>query len=116
MPHGHRQGWAPIEVGLFVDSVVRGGDPLPSLGDPEIRGGSVTAPVQSKRPLAQAQLHYTTDSGPWKPRRWTTADAEVRDDAVHAELPADRPLVCFLTATDDRGATVSTEHRVLSAE
>jgi cephalosporin-C deacetylase-like acetyl esterase len=32
------------------------------------------------------------------------------------DLPADRPLVFFLTATDERGATVSTEHRVLSGD
>jgi dienelactone hydrolase len=116
MPHGHRQGWAPQEIGLFVDSIVRGGDPLPRLGDPEIRDGSVIAPVQSKRRLAKAQLHYTTNSGPWKPRRWTTADAVIGNESIRAELPIDRPLVCFLTVTDDRGATVSTEHRVLSAE
>jgi len=32
MPHGHPQGWAPKEIGLYVDSVLRGGDPLPQLG------------------------------------------------------------------------------------
>src|SRR5262249_58009011 len=29
MPHGHPQGWAPVEIGLFVDSVLKGGKPWP---------------------------------------------------------------------------------------
>jgi len=116
MPHGHRPGWAPSEIGLFVDSVLQSGVPLPRAGNAEIRGSSITASIQSNSPLAKARLHYTVDSGPWKPRRWTTVDAAIRDATIHAELPKDRPLVCFLTVTDDRGATVSTEHHVLSSE
>jgi hypothetical protein len=34
-------------------------------------------------------------------------------DQFLGSFPKDRPLIYFLTATDERGATVSTEHVLL---
>ena len=41
------------------------------------------------------------------------APAEIKDGHISAKLPADRPLVYYLTATDKRGVIVSTVHEVL---
>ena len=110
MPHGHPQGWAPDEIGLFVDSVLKGGKPLPRLGDLSICDGKASAKIRSEVPIASAQLHYTTDTGPWQKREWKSLDARLADGKITADLPEASPLVVYLTATDERGAVVSTEH------
>ena len=76
MPHGHPQGWAPKEIGLFVDSVLKGGEPLPRLGDLSIAGGHASATIDPEVPIASAQLHYTTDTGPWQKRDWKSLDPQ----------------------------------------
>jgi dienelactone hydrolase len=113
MPHGHPQGWAPREIGIFVDQHLVGGDPLAQLTDLRREGAAVTATVRCKVPVSAAALHFTTDTGPWKERRWQSRPASCEGSVVRAGLPPDRPLVYFLTVTDRRGATVSTEHEAL---
>jgi PhoPQ-activated pathogenicity-related protein len=110
MPHSHPAGWNPVEIGLFVDSVIRDGVPLPRLGTLRVEEGKLTAAVETRTPLKTAQLHYTTDTGAWQQRVWHSRDASLTAGRVSAELPPERPLVAFLTVTDERGATVSTEH------
>jgi len=113
MPHGHAQGWAPQEIGRFVDSVLAGGDPLPRLGPMKTEGAKVSAPFEAKVPVAKGHLHYTSDSGKWQDRKWQTVEADLGDGAVSARLPDARPLVYYLSVTDRRGAMVSTEHAAL---
>jgi hypothetical protein len=114
MPHGHPQGWAPKEIGAFVDQHLTNGKPLPRLGEMKVSGGGVEAAVTSESKVAKAGLHYTTDvTTTWNKREWKSADATVKDGKAVAELPAGRPLVVFLTVTDERGLTVSTEHRIV---
>lgn len=111
MPHGHPPGWAPVEIGLFVDSVLTGGKPLAQWKSVERNGAHVAATIESSTPLTKAELHYTTDAGRWQDRKWTTVPAKLDAGVASAELPNARPLVWFLTATDERGARVSTEHQ-----
>jgi dienelactone hydrolase len=111
LPHGHI--WNFNEVDVFVDSVLRGGPPLPWPGQPKIDGDRVRAKVISPVPLKEAVLNYTTDSGEWQKRRWQSSPAELKDDTVVARLPGQRPLVWFLAVTDERGLRVSTEHEEL---
>ncbi len=108
MPHGHQQGWAPKEIGWFVDSVLLGGDPLAKLGPIETAGDTVRAAIESKVRVVSGQLHYTSDSGPWQKRKWQSVAAAVSQGRVEAPLPTARPLVYFLSVADERGATVST--------
>jgi len=110
MPHGHPQGWAPAEIGLYVDSVLRGGRPLATVGRLAIEAGTAVAGVSADVPLASAALHYTNDVGAWQERQWQTVEAHLEAGRAWAELPAERPLVCFLTVTDERGAVVSSDH------
>lgn len=110
MPHGHPQGWAPKEIGLYVDSILKGGDPLPKLGPMRIAGDKVAATFTAKVPVVQGHLHYTTDTGNWKERRWQTIEAKLTEGTVSAELPKQRPLVCYLSVTDRRGAMISAQH------
>jgi len=113
MRHGHPQGWAPKEIGIYVDSVLKGGDPLPKLAAMKVSGGKATAAYTSKVPLVSGHLHYASGTGDWKQRNWQTVDAELGDGTVSAELPDERPLVYYLSVTDRRQAMVSTQHAEL---
>ena len=64
-------------------------------------------------PIKEAALRYTTDTGEWQKRNWQSAQAEVQHGLVSARLPAQRPLVWYLSVTDERGLRVSTEHEEL---
>jgi len=113
MRHSHPDGWAPKEIGLFVDSVLCGGDPLPRLGPTQQSGSKVWASVTAKVPLVKAELHYTLDQGPWQKRSWQSQPAALHNGMAHAELPPQRPIVYYLSVTDQRGAMVSTQHAEL---
>ena len=110
MPHGHKPGWTPREIGLFVDSVLKGGTPLPRLSEPTADGARIEARVTAPGPVRAAKVHYTTDSGPWQKREWTTKDATLDGDRVSAELPATGPVAAFFTIEDGRGAVASSPH------
>jgi hypothetical protein len=110
MPHGHRQGWAPAEIGLFVDAHLCQDRRLPIIEAVRRDGKSIDMTVRAELPIAGAALHFTIDQGSWKDRKWETRPAQVSGKTVRAELPAARPLVYFLTVTDSRKATVGTEH------
>ena len=64
MPHGHRQGWAPVEIGLFVDSILHEGKPLAKITSAKRDGQTVTVRFKSETPVASAALCFTTDAGP----------------------------------------------------
>ncbi|NDA69113.1 MAG: hypothetical protein EBY09_21200 [Verrucomicrobia bacterium] len=111
LPHGHI--WTFGEVDQFVDSHLRGGQPLATLEAMRISGGSVTTKVTATVSVTKAEFHFTADSGPWQKRNWQTVPAQHADGVVIAKLPAERPLVCYLSVTDSRGVAVSTQHEEL---
>ena len=114
MPHGHEQGWAPKEIGLFVDSVLKPGSmPLAKLGPMTISGGRARSKIVAPVPVVKAELLYTLDAGPWQKRAWQVAPASVVDGVAEAELPSGRPMVGFLNVTDARGAVASSPHAVV---
>jgi cephalosporin-C deacetylase-like acetyl esterase len=113
MPHGHSQGWEPPEICMFADQHLRGGTPLAELSLPERDGETLRVKYRAAVPLLDASLHYSADQTAWSSRRWTSVPARVTADSIEARLPEDRPLTFFVTATDLRGAIVSTEHQEL---
>ena len=114
LPHGHI--WTFEEVDQFADSMLRGGAPLPGLSQMKIAGDKATAHVVTPVPLKQATLNYTTDTGEWQKRRWQTVSAEVDRNTISAHLPEQRPLVCYLSVTDQRNLRVSTEYEEIASE
>ena len=110
MPHSHAHGWAPQEIGIFADGILRGGDPLAVLGPLVVTDGRAWAKFTAVVPLVGGRLHFTADGGKWQDRAWESRAARLEGGTVAAELPAARPLVCYLSVTDVRGAMVSTEH------
>ena len=82
--------------------------------DPDSVEFLATAVFSSSVPVTKAELNYTADVGEWPKRLWKTVPAELANGTVTARLPAERPLVCYLSITDRRDATVSTPHVELS--
>ncbi|MBI1318083.1 MAG: prolyl oligopeptidase family serine peptidase [Candidatus Hydrogenedens sp.] len=109
MPHGHEVGWAPEEIGLFVDQYLRGGPPLPKLALAEAQEGKVAANVQGSAIVVSGELHYTIDHLPNPDRTWTTIPATVSEGRLEAAAPPDDATIWFFTATGDDGAIVSSE-------
>jgi hypothetical protein len=115
MPHGHKEGWAPPEIGLFVDQHLKQGRALPRVLKTGEDGEKVMLAIDPNTPVKEAALHFTPDViKPWAQRKWHTVAATVEGAGVMATLPSERPFVYFLTVKDDRGATVSTSHVVIS--
>jgi len=108
MPHSHQAGWAPKEIGIYIDSILLGGKPLPKLGTPETKDGKVRALCASPLKIARAGLHFTTGTGPINKRDWVTKDAEIGEGVIRADAPPADATAWFMTATDERDATAST--------
>ncbi|HET6884133.1 MAG TPA: alpha/beta fold hydrolase [Pirellulales bacterium] len=113
MPHNHPDGWAPPEIGVFIDSILRDGRPLPSLEPLELNGSRALARYRTTVPIARAEIHYAIADGPWQKRGWRSATAVHARSVVSADLPTARPLVFYFSITDERGVQVSTPHEVL---
>ena len=110
MPHSHPDGWAPKEIGIFVDSVLRRGVPLPRPTRFARRERTIVAEFTSRSAVAKAALYYTADRNAWNQREWHTEPAQVQGRRVLAELPAVDVAAWFLNITDERDAVVSTPH------
>lgn len=108
MSHGHPPGWAPQEIGLFIDSKCRAGKPLPVPGKPEIKGDNVEVTCQTSTALKGAKLNYTTDTGLRSKRKWTIVPATINGNVVTAPKPPADANTWYLTITDERDAMVST--------
>lgn len=113
MKHGHPAGWAPKEIGIFADSALKGDVPLPTISSIQVADHEATAKFRRKIQLQSGELHYTIDGGPWQQRRWETVPAVIDRLTERVQIPAHRPIVFYLSITDQRGALVSTPHVIL---
>lgn len=107
MPHGHPPGWAPAEIGLFVDQHLRGGDPLPKIEMPRSEQGRITARLTAGMTASAAAIHFTTGDGPINKREWTTRPAQLEQESISCDAPPAETSAWFLTVTDTRGAIIS---------
>ncbi|MFO1064085.1 MAG: PhoPQ-activated protein PqaA family protein [Pirellulales bacterium] len=107
MPHSHPAGWAPQEIGLFIDSYCHSGKPLPRTGSLQKNGDKVEMSVESSTTIPTAELHYTTDTGLRSDRTWKSIPATFMPGKVVADLPPSEATTWYLSVTDERGAMVS---------
>ena len=109
MPHGHPPGWAPQEIGLFIDSKCRDGKPLPVPGKPQIQGDQVVVKCAHVTALKAANLNYTTDTGLRSKRKWITVPATINGEMITAPEPPANANTWYISVVDERDAMVSTE-------
>jgi dienelactone hydrolase len=113
MVHGQKEGAAPLEIGVFADSVVRGGVSLARITGQGTSDGEAWVQYQSEIPISSATLNYTSDHGLWQKRLWESLPAKI-DEAQHrvsARVPQG-VTAWFLNLKDKRGLIVSSEHEV----
>lgn len=108
MRHGHPPGWAPQEIGLFIDSKCRGGKPLPVPGKLVIKDAQMEVACEAATALKQAELNYTTDTGLRSKREWKSIPATITGNVIAAPKPPAEANTWFINVTDERGAMVST--------
>ena len=110
MPHSHPDGWAPPEIGVFADSVLAEGAPLPRITASGSSGNVMWAEYRSARPVMRAELNYTRGTGHWADRKYNIlpADVDRQGSRVEVEIPA-QTSVCFLNLYDDRECVASTD-------
>ena len=109
MPHGHLQGWAPKEIGFFLDQYLKDGIPLPTVLSLEKTAVEFRATVESQSNLSSAKIHYTTGTEPINKLTWNTIPARIDGRQIIAPLPQDEARIWFFTVSDNRGAIVSSE-------
>lgn len=107
MPHGHPPGWAPQEIGLFIDQHLRGTAGLPMLGEPKLENGKLQLSCQTSVKIKEAALHRTSDGGPINKRTWHSEPATIEGEIVRADPVPAETTAWFLTVTDERGAIAS---------
>ena len=107
MSHSHPSGWAPQEIGLFIDQYLTGGRPLPKLTDIETKNGQATIGWDSAANVKTVSLHFAIGDGPINKHDWTTQTAAISGHSATIALPAEKLTAWFFTVEDDRGAIVS---------
>lgn len=113
MKHSHGAGWEPKEIGVYVDSILKKGTPLPKVGALERQSDSVEVDFSSEVPVVKAELHYTSDTAPRAERKWSHLNAEdftpaKSGTAKFSELPSDANT-WLITITDENGNLVTSE-------
>lgn len=106
MPHGHPPGWAPQEIGWFVDQHLLGKPALPVLQDPQVDGETLRLTWQGPMPPTRATLHVSSDRGAINQRTWQDLPATIDGQTITATVPA-AASTWFVTIEDSRGAIVS---------
>jgi len=109
MPHSHPHGWAPKEIGLFVDQYLKDGTPLATVKKPQLTDGQVRAEFKSKTALTSASFHYATADTPINKLHWLSVPARIEGNFIVSHAPPDKAATWFFTATDSRQAVVSSE-------
>jgi dienelactone hydrolase len=107
--HSHPAGWAPSEIAIFMDEQLRGGAPLPKMELAVRSERKVSAGFQAAVEPSSAALVYTAGDPTDHETEWLSLPARISNGQIMAELPEPEPRAWFLTLTDVRGATVSTE-------
>lgn len=115
MPHSHQDGWAPAEIGLFIDQHLREEQQLLRVGEPKITDKVVMVDVDgftAENPMVAAQVHFTIGKEAINQRTWQTRDAVLEakggEIVVTADAPPSEATAWFITVKDRRNATVST--------
>ena len=106
MPHGHPPGWAPQEIGRFIDAHLLGRPGLPVVGSPQIEAGEIHLPIVGSVAPSKAEVHFTLEDGEINQRAWQTQPAQLAAGEVVASVPA-AATAWFLTVADEHAAVVS---------
>lgn len=95
MRHSSRAGWNPPDSYAFAKSIVKDGQPWCRQTGVDVKDGSVEVTFASAKPLDNAVLISTVDTGFTGDRNWTETPAKLEK----------RNKTCFATASLPKGTT-----------
>lgn len=99
MRHGHQAGMNPPDSYAFADGVVKEGKPWARQISSETENGQFTVIFESSRPLDEAILISTTDTGITGNRKWFESPAKLKRKADQWVVTATQPegtTACFM--------------------
>lgn len=108
MPHGHNIAWAPEEIYVFANSIIKNETPLVSLGKPKVKGRSIVARAKTSKTISKVEVNYTLDAGPFNKRQWKTVGASLIKHKIQGNIPKGTTTV-YLAITDEDGLMISSE-------
>ena len=114
MPHGHEPGWAPKEIGVFIDSVLLDKPKLPQVSPPVQEGRNVAA-IVSDAAVASANVQFTVDENEVNKHEWQSVDATIDITGTKSAIATtkliatipDHVKLYFFTVTTAEGLMVS---------
>lgn len=110
MGHSHLSGWAPKEIEIYIDSILKNETPLPDVGKMKLSpDGTVTVPFTSQTKIVKAELHYTTETGLRSKRQWKSIEAKTSNKNTTAAGLPKNANTWLMTLTDERDAMVTSE-------
>ena len=95
MRHSHVDGWAPCEIGLFIDSILKDAPALARLGAIQIKDGVASAPCKPGAPIVEAT--FTT-----QPNRKATSPIPAERSLTRRWIGSGRPRRPNSTASRSR--------------
>ncbi len=108
LKHNHHYGWANDEIFAFINSYLNKTTPLAIIGEPELKGNTITAKVRSVIPVRNAFLNFTRDTTRvLMNRKWESVAATFDKDHINAPAPPPGSTIWYLSLTDDKGLQVS---------
>ncbi|WP_176801419.1 alpha/beta hydrolase family protein [Kriegella aquimaris] len=110
MKHGHLEGWQPIEIRYFFESVVNGGVSLPKIEEIKPNHPSLRSKFHSFAGLRSVRLYYSSDTlSTNAERKWLDVAAKIDQEKMEIEgTPPDGDFkYAFFYTTDNRELSVS---------
>lgn len=111
MKHGHGAAWNPPDSYAFAESIVQAGKPWCTQTSVKLEDGTASCEFTSTRPLDQAVLVATTETGFTGGRRWIQLPAQLSEAGKVWRITAPLPegtTAWFINVHSD-GLTVSSE-------
>ena len=109
LPHGHYFD-RPKSIKVFIGHHLKKGTPLARISSLNVGKKRITASVDTKTKLLEAQLYYTLEAvvpGSPNSRKWEKQSARIEQNRIIADLPPDDAQIWFLTVVDERRTLVS---------
>lgn len=110
MKHGHVEGWQPVEIRYFFESVVNGGVPLPKIGELKVGESTISTSYSSLVGLRSVSFYYSSDTISTNANReWfdVAAKIDMEKKEISCTLPDIDLKYAFFYATDNRECSVS---------
>ncbi|MEK6796148.1 MAG: acetylxylan esterase [Spirochaetota bacterium] len=118
-PHNQEVGANAPEIGRFMDSILTGTDAMPRIIEQKIEKDVLTVTYESPRPIVEAELNYTSDSGTSEKRAWNTVYIPFDAEGKKVTVPVPPSATFYFCNIADRDGVIASsecmEHTATAA-